>query len=126
MMTTPLSRLVAVLALTAAAACARASQPVAANGAPYTRGPVEAFTHSATASNLLVRGGPGSRESCGISATVDARTRYFQKQASGELRTIPRSAVAVGDTVEVYVEGPIAESCPPQGYGSAVVRVTRP
>jgi hypothetical protein len=87
---------------------------------------VEAFTHSATASNLLVRGGPGSRDSCGISATVDARTRYYQSDGSGELRTIPRSAVAVGDTVEVFVEGPVAESCPPQAYGSAVVRVARP
>jgi hypothetical protein len=126
MMIAPLSKLLAVLALTAAAACARTSTLGAPSGAPYARGPVESFTHRATASNLLVRGGPGSRESCGISATVDARTRYFQKDASGELRTIARSAVAVGDTVEVYVEGPIAESCPPQGYGSAVVRVSRP
>jgi len=125
-MIAPLSKLVAVLALTTAAACARTSPLGAPAGAPYARGPVEAFTHSATASNLLVRGGPGSRESCGISATVDARTRYYQKQASGEPRAIPRSAVAVGDTVEVYVEGPVAESCPPQGYGSAVVRVSRP
>ncbi|HEX8672744.1 MAG TPA: hypothetical protein VF710_12690 [Longimicrobium sp.] len=126
MMIAPLSKLVAMLALTAAAACARTSTLGGPSGAPYARGPVEAFTHSATASNLLVRGGPGSRESCGISATVDARTRYYQKQASGELHPVPRSAVAVGDTVEVYVEGPVAESCPPQGYGSAVVRVTRP
>ncbi|HEY0154008.1 MAG TPA: hypothetical protein VGB92_18490 [Longimicrobium sp.] len=125
-MTAPFSRLAALLALAAAAACARASQLEAPAGAPYARGPVETFTHRATASNLLVRGGPGSREPCGISATVDARTRYYQKQASGELRSIPRSAVVVGDTVEVYVEGFVAESCPPQGYGSAVVRVTRP
>ncbi len=119
----PLSRLAAVLALVAGVACARTSTLGAPSGAPYARGPVEAFTHRATASNLLVRGGAGSRESCGISATVDARTRYYQRGASGELRTISRAAVAVGDTVEVYVEGPVAESCPPQGYGSAVVRV---
>lgn len=125
-MIAPPSKLVAVLALSVVAACARTSPMGAPAGAPYARGPVEAFTHRATASNLLVRGGPGSRESCGISATVDARTRYYQKEASGELRTIPRSAIAVGDTVEVYVEGPVAESCPPQAFGSTVVRVTRP
>ena len=122
----PFSKLGVVLALSAVAACARSSTLGTPGGAPYARGPVEAFTHRATASNLLVRGGPGSPESCGISATVDARTRYYQKDGSGELRTIPRSAVAVGDTVEVYVEGPVAESCPPQAYGSAVVRVARP
>lgn len=122
----PLSKPFAVLALVLAAACARTSTLGAPSGEPYARGPVEAFTHHATASNLLVRGAPGSRESCGISATVDARTRYYQKDGSGEPRTIARSAVAVGDTVEVYVKGPIAESCPPQGYASAVVRVTRP
>lgn len=122
----PLSKLTAVLAITAAAACARTSALGTPAGAPYARGPVEAFTHRATASNLLVRGGPGSRESCGISATVDGRTRYFQQDGSGELRTIPRSEVAVGDTVEVYVKGPIAESCPPQAYAPAVVRVARP
>jgi hypothetical protein len=126
MMMAPLPKLLAVLALTAAAACARTSTLGAPAGAPYARGPVESFTHRATASSLLVRGGPGSRESCGISATVDARTRYYQRDASGELRTIPRAAVAVGDTVEVYVEGPVAESCPPQAFGSAVVRVSRP
>lgn len=122
----PFPKLFAVLALVLAAACTRSSVLGAPSGEPYARGPVAAFTHRATASSLLVRGGPGSRESCGISATVDARTRYFQKDGSGELRTIERSAVAVGDTVEVYVEGPIAESCPPQGYASTVVRVTRP
>ena len=125
-MTNPLSNLLAVLALTTVAACARAPALGAPSGEPYARGPVEAFTHRATASNLLVRGGPGSRESCGISATADARTRYYRRDRSGELRTIPRSEVAVGDTVEVYVEGPVAESCPPQGYASAVVLVARP
>lgn len=116
----------AVLALAAVAGCARTSALGAPSGEPYARGPVEAFTHRATASNLLVRGAPWSRESCGISATVDARTRYYRKDGPGELRTIPRSAVAVGDTVEVYVAGPVAESCPPQGYASAVVLVSRP
>jgi hypothetical protein len=122
----PLSKPFAVLALALAAACARTSVLGAPAGEPYARGRVEAFTHRATASNLLVRGGPGSPESCGISATVDARTRYYQKEGTGGLRTIARYGVAVGDTVEVYVEGAIAESCPPQGYASTVVRVTRP
>ena len=110
----------------ALAACARASAPGVPGGEPYVRGPVESFTHHATASSLLVRPGPGSREACGIAATVDARTRYLQRGPSGALAAIARSAVGVGDTVEVYVEGPVAESCPVQAYAPAVVLVARP
>jgi ribosomal protein L19 len=53
---------------------------------------------------------------------VDARTRYLERGPSGALRGIGRSAVAVGDTVEVYVEGPVAESCPAQAYAGTVIR----
>ena len=116
-----LSKRPAALALLVLAACARASVPNPAAGEPYVRGPVESFTHHATASRLLVRGGPGSRESCGIAATVDARTRYLRRAPSGELRAASRAEVGVGDTVEVYVQGPVAESCPPQAYAAAVV-----
>ena len=115
-----LSALVGVLVL---AGCARTAVSGLPSEEPYVRGPVASFTHSATASNLLVRAGPGSREMCGISARVDARTRYLERARSGGTRTIERAAVAVGDTVEVYVAGPVAESCPVQGYAATVVRV---
>ena len=114
------------LSVLSLAACARASGPAAPSGEAYVRGPVASFTHHATASSLVVRPGPGSRETCGIAATVDARTRYLQRGPSGGLAPIARSAVTVGDTVEVYVEGPVAESCPVQAYAPAVVLVTRP
>lgn len=116
----------AVLAFAVVAACARASGPAPLGGDPYVRGPVESFTHRATASLLRVRAGPGSRESCGIAATVDARTRYLQRAPSGGLRAASRALVGVGDTVEVYVRGPVAESCPPQAYAAAVVLAARP
>jgi hypothetical protein len=121
-----LSKTLAALALLALAACSRASGPSPLAGDPYVRGPVESFTHHATASRLLVRGAPDSRESCGIAATVDARTRYLRRARSGELRPASRANVGVGDTVEVYVAGPIAESCPPQAYAAAVVLTARP
>ena len=94
-------------------------------GQPFVRGPVETITHHATASSLLVRGGPGSQEPCGIAATVDARTRYLQRDTSGLLRRLDRSTISAGDTVEVYVDGPVADSCPVQGYGAILVRVAR-
>lgn len=121
-----MGRLSLVCAAFTLAACARAGVGRQPSGEPYARGAVESFTHRATASNLLVRAGPGSREACGISATVDARTRFLRRAPSGALGEITRAEVGVGDTVEVYVTGPVAESCPPLGYAAAVVLVARP
>lgn len=92
---------------------------------PYVRGPIESISHRATASGLLVRAGPGSREPCGIQATVDADTRFLGRSRAGALRPSALAELEVGDTVEVYVEGPVAESCPVQGYAATVVRVDR-
>ena len=111
----------AVLACALLAACAGSSTLVPPEE-PYVVGPVESISHHATASSLLVRAGPGSREPCGISATVDASTRYYQRSA-GSLQPITLARIAVGDTVEVHVEGPVAESCPVQGYAATIVRV---
>jgi hypothetical protein len=85
---------------------------------------LESITPRAAAARLLVRAGPGSREPCGISASADAGTRYFRRAPAGELRGAALSDVQVGDTVEVYVEGPVAESCPVQAKASAVVLVS--
>lgn len=90
-------------------------------GAPLVIGPVESLSHHATGSSLLVRAGPGSREACGISATADADTRYYRRDAAGSLHRATIAELAVGDTVEIFVDGPVAESCPVQGRASAVV-----
>jgi hypothetical protein len=95
-------------------------------GDPYVRGPVESISHHATSSGMLVRAGPGSREACGISATTDQRTGFFRRAADGALRRIAIGELQIGDTVEVFVTGPVMESCPVQGYASTVVRVARP
>ena len=89
---------------------------------PIVRGAIESMQHSATASALLVRAGPGSLEPCGISATVDAETVY-KRRVGGALGDASVADLAVGDTVEVYVDGPIAESCPVQGRASRIVEV---
>lgn len=114
------------LACAAPAACSRAAVLDPVPGDAYVRGPVEPFTHRATASRLLVRAGPGSRESCGIAATVDRRTRYLRREPSGTLQRVDRAAVSVGDTVEVHVDGAVAESCPVQAHASVIVLVANP
>ena len=124
-MTTAASAHWLTLAALLAAGCAGTSHVDLPPGEPYVRGPIGSVTHRATASNLLVRGGPGSREPCGISATVDARTTYLVRDASGAVRPGTLAELAPGDTVEVHVEGPVAESCPVQGYASAIVLVGR-
>lgn len=112
-----------MLALTTISACSGHSSLTGPLGAPYVRGVVETFTHHATASGLLVRAGLGSREPCGIAATIDAATRVLQRSPSGLLRRISASEITIGDTVEIYVDGPVAESCPVQGHAAAVIEV---
>jgi len=92
---------------------------------PLVRGRIESIDHRATASGILVRAAPGSREMCGIAATADEETRYLRQEADGRRVSLDRSELEVGDTVEVYVTGPIAESCPVQGRASAIVPVSR-
>ena len=90
---------------------------------PYVTGSIESIMHRATASGLLVRPAAGARDPCGISATVDAQTRYYRRR----VRSLEPAALAdlqLGDTVEVHVTGPVAESCPAQGYASAIVIVS--
>lgn len=123
-MTRILTAAVAVC-LTPLLACTAMSMPQAPDGEPYVRGPIRSITHHATASGLLVDGGPGSREPCGISAAVDAETRYLRRSPQGVVRAVSLGDLSVGDTVEVYVSGGVAESCPVQGRASTVVLVAR-
>ena len=90
-------------------------------GEPLVRGEVGSVDHRATASGILVSALPGSREMCGIAATADSATRVYRRGASGELSSAAVKDVAIGDTVEVYVDGPVAESCPVQGRADAIV-----
>lgn len=113
----PLLSLLALLL----SACTGSQGTLLPQGEPLVRGPVESIEHRATASGILVRAAAGSREMCGISATADAETRYFRETEDGRLTSASMQELAVGDTVEVYVDGPIAESCPVQGRASAIV-----
>lgn len=115
-------RLPLLIALIGVAACGGVSPADPAPGDALVRGPVESIDHRATASGILVRAAPGSREMCGISATVDARTVYLQRASTG-LRPASLTDLEVGDTVEVYVDGPVAESCPVQGRAATIVIV---
>lgn len=103
------------------AACAPTAPPTP-DGDPLVIGPVESIEHHGTATAILVRAAAGSREPCGIQARADARTRIFTRSRSGALEPARLAEVAAGDTVEVYVDGPVAESCPVQGRAGAIVR----
>jgi hypothetical protein len=105
-----------------AVACTRRSAGYLVPPQLYARGPIESITHHATASHLMVRG--ASPDQCGISATVDAQTTYFARPAGEAAREIQRSELAVGDTVEVYVLGPLTRSCPPQGRAATIIRTS--
>lgn len=103
--------------------CARPATPGTSDERPLVRGAIESIDHRATVSAVHVSGGPGSVEACGIHATVDARTRYLARIGSSAPEASSLGRLTVGDTVEVYVSGPVAESCPVQGYASTVVLV---
>ncbi len=92
-------------------------------GEPYLTGPIESIAHRATASGILVQPADSSRIACGISARVDRDTRFFHRSSDGTLRELAIGELQAGDTVEVYVTGPIAESCPVQGYASTMVLI---
>lgn len=114
--------LAALVAVTALVACGRSAVQLPP-GKPLVRGTVESIEHRATGLGYLVRAAPGSVEMCGIAATVTEATRFLRRTSDGEIREIERSAVEVGDTVEVFVDGPVAESCPVQGGASAILLV---
>jgi hypothetical protein len=90
-------------------------------GTPFVRGPVASITAASGGSVLLVRAGPGSREPCGIAATVNGRTRVLRRSAAGGAHSrADLGDIRVGDTVEVYVDH-VADSCPTQGVPTALV-----
>jgi hypothetical protein len=112
----------ALPALALAAACAGSSRLVPPEGDPLVVGPVQSVTHREAASSIHVAAGPGSQEACGIVATADPRTRYLRR-VSGDLREATREEVEVGTRMEVYVDGPVMESCPVQGRAAAFVLI---
>ena len=116
---------VSLLTLWSTACAAPAATDGELLGEPLVRGEVESVEHRATASGILVRALPGSREMCGIAATADSVTRYYRRASSGGLSAAAAGDLTVGDTVEVFVEGPVAESCPVQGRAAAIVIETR-
>lgn len=100
--------------------CAASGGVPAPEGEPLVVGLVESVVHTANASSVHVAAGAGSREQCGIVATADGGTRYLRREG-GELREASREEVAEGVVVEVYVDGPVMESCPVQGRAAAFV-----
>jgi hypothetical protein len=118
--------LLLVLACFALTRCAGTSILEPPAEALYVRGPIEQFTDETAEARIIVQDGTEPSGACGIVASVDRRTRYLQRVDSGNLRLISLADLSRGDTVEVYVEGIVLQSCPAQGYASAVVRIADP
>ena len=100
-----------------------ASTPLPPAGSPLVRGTIVSIRHSATGSGFLVEPGDGT---CGLQAVADDQTHVARRTASGETRTVGVGAEGVGtltegDRVEVYVDGPVRESCPLQAHATAIV-----
>ena len=115
-----------VLSLTLAVC---ASPPLAPpEGAPVVRGTVAWVRHSATASGALIEAEGGA---CGMQATLDAGTRVLRRTRRGALSWVGEGAagagaLAVGDAVEIWADGPVIETCPMEGRASVVVIGRRP
>jgi hypothetical protein len=99
----------AFLVLSSGACAASEVLDAEALGEPLVHGAVESIDHRATASGILVRALPGSREMCGIAATVDSTTRFYRRAAGGVLSAADARDLTVGDTVEVFVNGPAGQ-----------------
>ena len=92
-------------------------------GSLSVHGTIVSIRHSATGSGILVDPGDGT---CGLQAVVVDQTRVVRRTASGETRTVGVGAEGVGtltegDRVEVYVDGPVVESCPLQAHATAII-----
>jgi hypothetical protein len=66
---------------------------------------------------LLVRAGG---DACGIWTSREDGARAFRRTGGG-FEEISWDAMAPGDQVELWIPGPIAESCPMQGAAEAAV-----
>lgn len=107
----------------ALAVCASPASIRHPDGPPTVRGTVAAVQHGATASGLSVEAPAGA---CGMEATADAETRVLRRSPDGALVPVGvgaagAGALAVGDTVAVWTDGPVMESCPMQARAAVVV-----
>ncbi|WP_412062198.1 hypothetical protein [Rubrivirga sp. IMCC45206] len=120
----PRPALRALLVLTllgvALAACAGVDADPYPEVAPTVRGVVASVRHSATASGLLVE---PVGDACGLQAVADDYTRVSRRLRSGRLAPARIGEVREGDTVEVFVDGPVAAMCPREGHAAAIVIV---
>lgn len=87
---------------------------------PVVRGPIASIQSAADAVRIRVDALPNGGDPCGIVATLDARTRILVPSGADGFRMGSVGDLAVGDTVAVYVRGPVAESCPLQGLASTI------
>jgi beta-N-acetylhexosaminidase len=100
---------VAALALTACG-------PSTPSGAPSITGVIRQLTVTATGATLLVTGAGDIDKA---SVTVGADTRILRTK-DGRATTIPVTELQAGMNVEIWFDGPVAESYPVQAHAGTV------
>lgn len=100
------------------ASCAAAEPPA---GDPSIRGEITALTASDNGGTMLVEStGAPVFEVDKAQTRVDDETTFLRETGSG-YEAIGFEDLAEGDEVDVWFEGPVAESYPVQAYGGTVV-----
>lgn len=112
------ARLLLIFLTLSAWSCSPLLGPGGPDGTLYLTGIVESINFDADYPVVVVR---PPEEECGIRARVDRSTRWFTRDAGGQLRRVSRSAISSPDMAEVYLHGGVADSCPGQGYASSIV-----
>ena len=105
---------VIVVAVAVLASCGGDDGAAPPDRPPESTGPVSMVTGSA------VRIDDGTGELTAVQARVDGATRILRRRGDG-YEAVAIDAVRVGDRVELWVDGPVAESFPVQAHAEAVV-----
>ena len=108
----------ALVAVAASAACSPASPP---DENPSVRGTITSISRSGDSGSMLVESaGPPVFDVDRAQMRVDGDTSLLREAEDG-YEPIAFSEFAEGDAVDIWFEGPVAESYPVQAYARAIV-----
>jgi hypothetical protein len=110
-----MTRLIALpLALLALAGCGGSDAAAPPDRPPEYEGVLEETDGEG---RLLVR---AEKDACGIWTSAEEGAGVYRASGDGGYEELAWGDLRVGDTVELWIPGPIAESCPMQGAAEAV------
>ena len=108
--------LVVALLVFALAGCGGADEPA---GPPERPAEYEGILEESDGEGrLLVR---AEGDACGIWTSPEEGARVYRTTGDGGVEEIAWADLRTGESVELWIPGPIAESCPMQGAAEAAV-----